>query len=37
MKTATGTEEKQVQIGLVGDNMTEITSGVSVHDTLVSF
>ena len=38
VKTATGTEQKQVQIGLVGDNgMTEITSGVNEGDTLVNF
>ena len=37
-KTATGTAQKQVQIGLVGDNgTTEITSGANVGDTLVNF
>jgi hypothetical protein len=37
-KTATGTAQKQVQIGLVGGNgTTEITSGVNVGDTLVNF
>lgn len=38
VKTAAGTAEKQVQIGLVGDNrMTEIASGLRVGDTLVNF
>ena len=38
VKTATGTEQKQVQIGLVGENgTTEIASGVNVGDTLVNF
>jgi len=38
VKTATGTEQKQVTVGLVGDGgMTEIVSGVSVGDTLVNF
>jgi HlyD family secretion protein len=38
VNTSTGTEQRQVQIGLVGDNgMTEITSGISENDTLVSF
>ncbi len=38
VKTPAGTEQKQVQIGLVGDNgTTEITSGVSEGDTLVNF
>jgi HlyD family secretion protein len=37
-KTTAGTEQKQVQIGLVGANgTTEITSGVNAGDTLVNF
>jgi HlyD family secretion protein len=38
VKTAAGTEQQQVQIGLVGDNgMTEITSGINEGDTLADF
>lgn len=39
VKTSSGgTEQRQIQIGLVGDNgTTEVTSGVSVGDTLVNF
>jgi HlyD family secretion protein len=38
VKTATGTEQEEVQIGLVGDNgTTEITSGASIGETLVNF
>ena len=37
-KTASGTVQKQVQLGPVGDNgMTEIVSGVSEGDTLANF
>lgn len=37
-KTPTGTEQKQVEIGLVGDNgTTEVSSGVSEGDMLVNF
>lgn len=37
-ETSKGTVEKQVELGLVGDNgMTEITSGVSEGDTLANF
>ncbi len=38
VKTPAGTEQKQVQIGPVGDNgMTEITSGINEGDTLANF
>ena len=38
VKTATGNEKRQVQVGLVGDNgMTEITSGLAENDTLTNF
>jgi HlyD family secretion protein len=37
-KTATGTQQVPVTIGLIGDNgMTEIISGVNVGDTLINF
>jgi HlyD family secretion protein len=38
VKTSGGIEERQVDIGLVGDNgMTEITSGIKQGDTLADF
>ena len=38
VKTAAGTEQKQVQVGLVGDNgMTEITSGINENEVLANF
>ena len=38
VKTATGTKQEQVQIGLVsGDGMTEITSGINENDILANF
>lgn len=38
VKTSAGNKQKQVQIGLIGDNgMTEITSGINENDTLVNF
>jgi HlyD family secretion protein len=38
VKTSSGIEQKQVQIGLVGnDGMTEITSGINEGDTLINF
>ncbi len=38
MKTATGTEQKQIQVGLVsGNGMTEVISGINENDTLANF
>lgn len=37
VKTPAGTAQQPVQIGLVGDNMTEITSGLNENDTLANF